>query len=397
MVVGLLAALVLAPAYWLLVPARWRRAAVTVASLAALAAYDPRLLPFLLAVSAAVYGLLHGAARPPGARRTAIIAGGLGLLAALFLWNKLAGSGGSALPSQTGLVLLGVSYLVLKAAGALIEAGRGTLGRVTLPDVTAWLAFLPTYPSGPMETYEHFRDQQPVAFDRVRVLGGLERILIGLVKALLLAHYLGVWAAPIAAAPQAHGVLALLGGLYALTLRFYLDFSGFSDIAIGLAAVYGFDIDENFDRPLLRRNLVQLWQHWHMTLTRWLRAYLFLPVSRRLLRRWGGRGDRAAIAAGQLVAMTFCGVWHGVAWNFVVWGLLQALGLIWVGTLARDAGRQLPAGLVAWWRRSRVAHVLSVALTFQFFATTVIFAVTDLSGALRYLGTLAGAALALVR
>ncbi len=396
MVVGLLAALVLAPAYWLLVPARWRRAAVTGASLAALAAYDLRLLPFLLAVSAGVYGLLHGAARLPGARRTAVVGLGLLVLAALFLWNKLAGSGASALPSQTGLVLLGVSYLVLKAAGALIEAGRGGVGPVTLPAVTAWLAFLPTYPSGPMETYEHFRDQQP-AFDRVRVLGGLERILIGLVKALLLAHYLGEWAAPIAAAPQAHGALALLGGLYALTLRFYFDFSGFSDVAIGLAAVYGFDIDENFDRPLLRRNLVLLWQHWHMTLTRWLRAYLFLPVSRRLLRRWRGRGDRIAIAAGQLVAMTFCGVWHGVAWNFAVWGMLQALGLIWVGTLARDAGRLLPAGVVAWWRRSRIAQALSVALTFQFFSTTVIFAVTDLSGALRYLGALAGALLAVGR
>ena len=74
-----------------------------------------------------------------------------------------------------------------------------------------------------------------------------------------------------------------------------------------------------------------------MTLTRFLRVYLFVPVSRRLMRRrWG---HRPAVAAGQLVAMGFCGAWHGLAWNFVVWGLLQAVGLTWVGVLARDAGR----------------------------------------------------------
>jgi D-alanyl-lipoteichoic acid acyltransferase DltB (MBOAT superfamily) len=95
--------------------------------------------------------------------------------------------------------------------------------------------------------------------------------------------------------------------------------------------------------------------------------------------------------------MIFCGIWHGVAWNFVVWGALQAIGLIWVGTLARDAGRRLPTGVVDWWRRHPLAHALSVAVTFQYFSTTLIFAVTDVGGALRYLGALLHAALGLVR
>jgi alginate O-acetyltransferase complex protein AlgI len=238
-----------------------------------------------------------------------------------------------------------------------------------------------------METYEHFRRQSP-AFDRVRVLGGLERILFGLVKALVFAHYLGEWAAPIVAAPRQHGRLELAGALYAASLRFYFDFSGYSDIAIGLAAVFGYDVEENFDRPFLRRNLAQLWQHWHMTLTRWLRAYLFVPVSRRVMRLGGGRADRAAIALGQIVAMTFCGLWHGVSWNFALWGFSQALGLIWVGTLARDVGRILPPAFVDWWRKSRVAYALSAFLTFNFFSLTVVLAITDLAGAARYLGAL---------
>lgn len=387
MLLGLLAALLFAPVYWLAVPGGWRREALTLASLAALTAYDPRLLVLLAAVCIGLNALLRLLERTTEGRRFAIAAVGLSALAALFLWNKLAGASASALPSQGGLVFLGVSYLVLKAAGALIDASRGIRRNARLGEVTAWIAFLPTYPSGPMETLDHFRRQSPV-FDRVRVLGGLERILFGLVKALLAAHYLGEWAAPIFAAPGGHSTLELVGGLYAASLRFYLDFSGYSDVAIGLAAVFGYDIEENFDRPLLRRNLAQLWQHWHMTLTRWLRAYLFVPVSRRVMRLGGARADGLAIALAQITAMTFCGLWHGVAWNFALWGFSQALGLIWVGTIARAFGRLLPDGLVRWWRESKVAYALSVLVTFNFFALTVVFALTDVPGALRYLRAL---------
>jgi len=235
-----------------------------------------------------------------------------------------------------------------------------------------------------MERLEHFAAQSP-SFDRARALGGLERILFGLVKTLLISAYLGVWAAPLLDAPDKHARLALLAGLYAFSLRFYFDFAGYSDIAIGLSAVFGYDIDENFDRPFLRRNLAQLWQHWHITLTRWLRTYLFIPVARRVMRHGGRWGEQAGIAAGQVVAMTVCGLWHGVAWNFALWGILQALGLIWVGVVARQLGPRMPAGLVAWWRGSRAAYLLSVILTFNFFSLAVIFAMTDVTGATHYL------------
>jgi alginate O-acetyltransferase complex protein AlgI len=127
-----------------------------------------------------------------------------------------------------------------------------------------------------------------------------------------------------------------------------------------------------------------------MTLTGWLRTYLFVPVSRQLLRRLGPEHHVAAVVAGQLVAMTACGLWHGLSWNFAVWGLLQAVGLIWVGSLARPLGARLPAGLVRWWRESRVAHAVAVALTFTAFSLTIVFAVTDLAGAGRYLALLVG-------
>jgi len=384
---GLFAAIACAPVYWLLVPVRWRREALVVASIVALGAYDRRLVALLAVVVLALYGLLRAIAARPGGRGGWLAGLGLVLLGGLLWSNKLSGTALSVLPSQGGLAFLGVSYLVLKAAAILIETARGTVRAFTFREVLLWLVFLPTYPSGPMAEFDHFRRQQP-APDLRSALGGLERILFGLVKTLIVAHYLGVWGAPLLAGPEQYSRLALLGGAYAAALRFYFDFAGYSDMAIGLAALYGYDIEENFDGPLWRRNLVQLWQRWHITLTRFLRLYLFVPISRRLMRPRGPLPDRVAVAIGQIAAMSFCGLWHGLSWNFVLWGFAEALGIIWVGSFARDAGRRLPTALVAWWRRSVAAYACSAALTFTFFSVTAVFAMTDAASALRYLRVL---------
>jgi len=390
MLPGLFAALALAPLYWLVVPARWRRDVLSGASLCALGLYDARLVPLLVAVTLALGGALHVIVASDGRRRGALGAATVALLVALFVWNKQAGQALGVLPSQSGVVFLGISFLVLKATGVVLDCARGTLRDTPLRDLLAWLVFLPTYPSGPMETFAHFRGQAST-WDRRRALGGLERILLGLVKALVFAHYLGAWIDPIVAAPEAASPALLLLALYALALRFYFDLAGYSDLAIGLAALYGYDIAENFDRPFAARNLAQLWQRWHMTLTGWLRTYVFTPLTRALMRRSGAAGDRLAVAAGLLATLLLIGLWHGLRWNFVVYGLLQAAAVIWVSVFARDAGRRLLApGLVRWWRTSRIGYALSVWLTVTFFSLTGIFILADVMPALRYLRAMCG-------
>jgi D-alanyl-lipoteichoic acid acyltransferase DltB (MBOAT superfamily) len=388
MLAGLLGAIAVAPLYWLLVPPRFRRHAAVAGSLVGLALYDVRLVVFIPALAVLLFALMRAAASAKGTGGSVLNAGGLLLLVALFVWNKLAGQGVGALPSQSGLALLGVSYLVLKAAAALVEARRGAFADVTFGEFLAWVVFLPTYPSGPMEDLDHFRRQTP-RFDWARASSGLERILTGLVKALIGAHYIGEFAAHVLTSPEAYGRPLLLLALYAYSLRFYLDFSGYSDVAIGLGALFGYEIEENFDNPFFRRNLVQLWQRWHMTLTRWLRLYIFIPIARLLTRRRRG-ADRLAAVAGQVGAMMVCGLWHGLEWNFAVWGLLQALGLIWVGIVARDVGRRLPRRMVSWWRESRTAYAVSTALTFTAFSVSLVFVVSDTRSAIHYLRLLAG-------
>jgi D-alanyl-lipoteichoic acid acyltransferase DltB (MBOAT superfamily) len=124
-----------------------------------------------------------------------------------------------------------------------------------------------------------------------------------------------------------------------------------------------------------------------MTLTRWLRLYIFTPLTRALLR--GERGwDLTAAAVAQVVTMTACGLWHGLRWNFALWGFLQAVGLVWVAIGAREIARALPPPVVAWWRRSPLAHGLSVALTFNAFALGIVFVLVDVPSGLGYLGRL---------
>jgi D-alanyl-lipoteichoic acid acyltransferase DltB (MBOAT superfamily) len=390
MLIALLCAVLAAPLYWAFVPVRWRREVVALASLLGLGIYDPGLLAALMALNLVLFGLVRAMAAGGSGRARVLAACGVLLLVALFAWNKLAAGSGGVLPSQGGLVFLGLSYLVLKAAAALLDTLRGGNRDLRFRDLLAWMAFLPTYPSGPIEELAHFRDQT-LRVSQARVLTGLERILFGLVKALVLSHQLGEWAGPILSAPDAHGPLTLLAGAYAFTLRFYLDFAGYSDIAIGVAALFGYEIHENFDNPLVRRNLVQLWQRWHMTLTAWLRHYLFVPLSRAVMRRGGPRWDQAALILAQLGTMVFCGLWHGLGWNFAVWGLLQALGLIWVGVVAPGLGRRLPQPLVRWWRARPLAHAMSVVFTFNYFALSSVLVFADLEQGLRFLARLLGA------
>jgi alginate O-acetyltransferase complex protein AlgI len=381
-IVGVVGVLAAAPVYWLVVPARWRRAALTAGSLAALAALDPRLPLVVAVVAAAVSALGRRIAARPGRAATALATLAVACLVVLFVWNKRGGAGLAVVPSQRGLALLGVSYLTLKAVGALVDAARDGEAPPRLGDALGWLAFWPTYTAGPIEPAAHWLGE-PLVFDRALVLGGLERILVGLLKALVAAHWLGKWTAPVLAAPEAYGRGTLALALYGATLRFYFDFAGYSDLAVGAGALFGYHVEENFDWPLVRRNLVQLWQRWHMTLTRWLRTYVFVPASRSLLRRDPPGGDATALAAAQVGTMVVCGLWHGVTAGFLLWGLAQGVGLAWVSVAAPALGARLPARLVERWRASPLAHGVGVGCTVSFFSLTLVFATTDLDHAWR--------------
>jgi D-alanyl-lipoteichoic acid acyltransferase DltB (MBOAT superfamily) len=171
--------------------------------------------------------------------------------------------------------------------------------------------------------------------------------------------------------------------VYAYALRIFFDFSGYTDIAIGLGRLFGIKLPENFDRPYLKQNLTLFWNSWHMTLAQWFRAYYFNPVTRalrspketRFLPAQGFfRQPAFIILFGQITTMLLIGLWHGITWNFVAWGAWHAAGLFihnrWAEFQrkrhANDSDGAEPASAPPW--RNRLTNTLSIVVTFHFVA-----------------------------
>ncbi|HYV56622.1 MAG TPA: MBOAT family O-acyltransferase [Candidatus Nitrosopolaris sp.] len=263
--------------------------------------------------------------------------------------------------------VLGLSYFALKFIQHLVDAGAGRAQQVDLSGFLCSIFFLSTYPAGPIERTGDFARglaAPPGWSDRAL---GVERVVVGLGKKFLLAQPLLSWADPRFRAATAAPRGQLLLAVYAFALGLYLDFAAYSDVAIGVARGAGVRVRENFDHPFVRRNLGLLWQHWHMSLTSWLRDFVFVPVARRLLRVT--RRPLLAQITGQTATMLACGLWHGVSAGFVLWGAYQAAGLAVLGAWRAWRG---PAPASA-----PVRDALATLATFHFFAFGLVLFACD--------------------
>ncbi len=223
---------------------------------------------------------------------------------------------------------LGFSYVAFRLLHTVLDKRAGRPPAVSLPDYINYVIFFPAIVAGPIDRIERFnRDlQDPVKLDAAGWLDAGTRFFTGLFKKFVLADGLE-WIALnqyFAADLQSPVWLWLL--LYAYSLRIYFDFSGYTDMAIGLGRVLGVRLPENFAAPYLKSNLTMFWNSWHMTLTQWFRSYLFNPLTRAL------RSNRfipayVFILITQVTTMVTIGLWHGISWNFVLWGLWHGIGL----------------------------------------------------------------------
>ncbi len=178
--------------------------------------------------------------------------------------------------------------------------------------------FFPTLLAGPIKRYQQFPSQTAAA-PPPELASGLWRILLGLAKKILIADTLAAIAVRLQQ-PDQVTPFGLWLGMYAYAGQIYADFSGYSDLAIGMARLYGYRVPENFDWPYLATSLQAFWRRWHISLSSWIRDYLFIPLG-------GSRVSSLRAAANLLGVMALCGLWHGAAWHFVVWGLWHGVGL----------------------------------------------------------------------
>jgi D-alanyl-lipoteichoic acid acyltransferase DltB (MBOAT superfamily) len=230
--------------------------------------------------------------------------------------------------SALDLRWLGFSYIAFRLIHVLRDKQTGRLPELSLPEFATYVVFFPSLSAGPIDRAERFANDlrnDPALTQEETFIAG-QRIVIGLFKKFVVADTLALIALNDALAVQVRTAGWMWIVLYAYAFQIYLDFSGYTDIAIGIARLVGIKLPENFASPYTRPTLTQFWNSWHMTLTRWIRSYFFNPFNR-WIRGFKSMPAWTMLLAGQLATMLVIGLWHGVTINFVLWGAWHGLGL----------------------------------------------------------------------
>ena len=161
--------------------------------------------------------------------------------------------------------------------------------------------------------------------------------------------------------------------VFLYSIRIYYDFSGYSDIAIGLGRLFGIKVPENFNKPYIKRNLVQFWQNWHMTLTSWLREYLFMPLGKGLMSKVGAGHPWFVNSVCQVVTMAVVGIWHGSTFSFLIWGLYHGVGLALYRIYSDLLKKYGSEKLLSWLSESKGVFYISMAVNFVFVSIGWVF------------------------
>jgi len=363
--------------YYLFPRGNWRRAVLVFSSLAFFAWADLRHLPLLVGFVLFNYGLgrliawcLEKEERDWG---KAALWVGLGSNLALLLAYKYLGffSGILSEISQGGIevttltAFFGISYLTFSGMSALLDVHRESKPpEKNILNFSAYLLMFPKLIQGPILLFKDFQlDLGEKKFDLDQAAEGIRRFILGLGKKVLVADVLIVAANRVfSSPPDLLGANAAWMGLLAYALVSYFDFSGYTDMALGIGALFGIQLPENFNFPYMSRSISDFWRRWHITLNNWFRTYVFMPLEYK--RR---RVKFYRVQTHILVVFFLTGFWHGASWNFILWGLY--FGII----LAVEAS--------GWGRRLKKAPVFfqhGYAL-FLILIGWVFFRVTDLN------------------
>ena len=240
--------------------------------------------------------------------------------------NGVLGDFGLALsmPLVAIAIPLGVSFYVFQAISYVVDVFRGVIERGPTIDVAIYLSFFPHVVAGPIVRAREFLPQLAKPRDPRDVVVGAAVVLIavGLVKKVAIADTLAREVVdPVFAVPEAYAAPDVALAAYAYAVQIYCDFSGYTDIAIGVALLMGFVFPQNFRAPYRATSIRDFWRRWHITLSRFLRDFLYIPLG-------GNRGGRIATARNLMATMVLGGLWHGAAWTFVLWGAIHGSVLV---------------------------------------------------------------------
>jgi len=277
------------------------------------------------------------------------------------------------------LVPLGLSFFTFKMVSYLVDVYNEKMKAERHPGYFAlYVSFFPQISSGPIDRAVSFIPQlrKEVSFDMDRVMSGFQLVLWGIFKKMVIADRIAIFVNQVFASPDHQGLNLLLGA-YLYAFQIYCDFSGYTDMAIGLSRVLGFESMKNFDYPYTSKSIQQFWNKWHISLSTWLRDYLFLPIAYAVMRPiksdtlYKVKAETWGYMIGMLTTMFLAGLWHGPSWTFVVWGLLHGFYLV-VGYTTKKSRKKF-VKLIRLNKLPRVHRALSVFITFNLVSIAWIF------------------------
>jgi alginate O-acetyltransferase complex protein AlgI len=270
------------------------------------------------------------------------------------------------MPLLRVLLPVGISFYTFQTMTYTIDIYRGKLQPAkNFVDFALFVSFFPLLLSGPIERATNILPQicSPRILTEEKVRMGLNLVLLGYFKKIAIADTLAPIADKIFAAPEMMSCGQLWSGVYAFTFQIYGDFSGYTDIARGIALILGFKVMENFNAPYFSRSITEFWRRWHISLSTWLRDYVYIPLG-------GSRLGIARTYVNLIITMFLCGLWHGAAWQFVIWGVAHGLYLAVHRLLLK--GKKLD---LAWPQTSHgwFVEIVKMFFTFHLVAVTWVF------------------------
>ena len=354
--------------YWTVVPQRFKPFYLVAAGAIFYAFSVPAYLALIAALGLITCGVGNAILREsrPRVRKAWMIAGAA-LITGVLMIFKYSGffartvdqiAGRDVLPLPHIIVPLAISFFTFEFLHVIVDVYLGKIKQLNPLDFAVFTMFFPTLVAGPIKRYQTFAPQvRHIAMPHNVELGlYVYRIIIGLAKKFIIADSMTLLTQPMLDPTGAsYGRLDYVVAILAYTAKIYFDFTGYSDIAIGIAGLFGVAIPENFDRPYWAANISTFWRRWHMSLSSWIRDYIFIPLG-------GSRGRPLVTGLNLFLAMAIAGLWHGAAWTFVAWGLWHGVGL----AVHRMWSVRVVPAFTFLNSPSRAIRALSVATTFVF-------------------------------
>jgi D-alanyl-lipoteichoic acid acyltransferase DltB (MBOAT superfamily) len=326
---------------YLLLPFRMQNGWLLLASYFFYACWDYRFVALLIGSTSVAYFCSLVMVRTSDVRKKKLILAlsicvDLGILAFFKYWNFFA-------PWKTAwqiILPVGISFYTFHSIGYAVDVYRGTiLPPKKISDYALFVSFFPLLVAGPIERSKNLfpQIQAPRAISFAQIQSGAFLILFGLFQKMFVADNLSVFVDRVFSNSRNSGLEVLLA-LYAFAIQIYCDFAGYTNIAKGVASLLGFDLISNFNRPYFAISPTDFWHRWHISLSSWLRDYLYKPLG-------GSRGGTLLTFRNLMVTMLLGGLWHGANWTFVVWGAYHGILLIFHKRLSPKFGRFIPKGL----------------------------------------------------